>query len=501
MTEFRGTGVSVEITPRKMNDECGIFGILTVPGMPVAPMTYKGLQANQHRGQGGAGMSVANGHSLMVYSNEGTVKQAFKDGDDTKSLIEGYLATGHVRYATSATPDHLRKAALNPLYLEPGGGLPDFVLSINGHDDGAINVARRHGVDLIDLASDSDAIARTIKKVYQGIGRQAIDDGHPEISSFERALAQTLPQFQGASSLVASTPTELFTARDRHGFHPVHIGRLASAEGWVVSSEMSGLDIVGADHYAELGPGTLAAITGPHIEDIRITRLEKARKRICLFEFVYLSRPDNMIEDENVAEARMLAGELLAEEDRDLEVDMVLDAPESGKWGAIGYARARGLPYMPALVRNNYVDRSFITPGQDVRIQKVLNKMNPLRRMINGKRLVVVDDSMVRGTTGDVMVDVLRDAGAKEVHLRLVSDRIINSCHWGVDTGNPDELIARKMSNEEICKATGLDSIGFLPIKKLRRSVGKAAESVCDFCMTGNHPSDDYRSDTARIVA
>ena len=331
------------------------------------------------------------------------------------------------------------------------------------------------------MASSSSLATTTPANMHR-----IVEDDYLQTGDLEGSLSRVLPDFRGAYSLVISTPDRLIAARDPQGFRPLHLGRYAT-QGWVVASEVAALDIINADPVREITPGEILSISGTTPEDLRSITFAEADTHVCGFEYVYFSRPDNEMEGELVYDVRFRMGELLGARD-DVEADMVLGVPNSGLIAARGYSFVTGIPYYESLVRNNYVDRTFIAPTQEMRVLGVKNKINPIRRHIAGKRLVVVDDSIIRATTTRELVIMLQDMGAAEVHLRITSPPYKHPCYYGMDTGRKEELIAARMSIEQIRKHTDADSLMYLEDEDLTTAMGKAAGHTCNACTTGDYP-------------
>jgi amidophosphoribosyltransferase len=453
---------------------CGVFGV-SAPGQPVSHLTYLGLYALQHRGQESAGMAVADGHTLTVVRDMGLVSNVFDDR--TLAALTGTIAVGHTRYSTTGSSTW-RNA--QPVYRDAVGH--EFALVHNGNLTNSEQLVDDAGMLPGTVTSDTDLLAEL---VAARLARPGVD--------VVGAMAEVLPTVEGAYSLVATDGERLIGARDPNGFRPLCLGQLDG--GWVLASETPALDIVGATLVRELEPGELVWIdaSGPHRLSLA---LERPEPRLCLFEFVYFARPDAQLYGRNVAGARVRMGELLAEQ-APLPPDptgasrpaMVMPVPESGVPAAQGYARASGIPYGDGLVKNRYIGRTFIAPSPALRARAVRLKLNPLRDAIAGKRLVVVDDSIVRGTTTRAVVAMLREAGAAEVHLRIMSPPYRWPCYYGMDTADRDELLAARLSVEEIRGYVGADTLDYLTLDRLVRATGAPGSGFCDACLTGRYPT------------
>jgi len=452
---------------RGPREECGVFGVWA-PREDVAKMSYYGMYALQHRGQEAAGMAVSDGTRIVVYKELGLVSQVFDES--TLASLEGSLAVGHTRYSTtgSTTWDNAQ-----PSYRPTvSGGL---ALGHNGNLTNTTELARRLG----ELTDGRDAAYRrgttTDSDLVTGlIAALATDD-----RTLEAAALEVLPMLQGAFCLVFMDEDTLYAARDPHGVHPLVLGRLDA--GWVVASETAALDIVGAAFVREVEPGELLVVDE---HGVRSHRFALADPKGCLFEYVYLARPDTTIAGRNVYETRVEVGRTLARESP-AAADMVIPVPESGTPAAIGYAQASGIPYGAGLVKNAYVGRTFIQPSQSIRQLGIRLKLNPLRESIRGKRLVVVDDSIVRGNTQRALVRMLREAGALEVHVRISSPPVRWPCFYGIDFASRAELIASGLGVEEIRQAIGADSLAYVSIEGLTLASEQPAGRLCRACFDG----------------
>jgi len=451
-------------------DACGVFGVWA-PGEEVAKLTYFGLYALQHRGQESAGMAVSNGERIMVFKDMGLVSQVFDE--PTLNSLNGYMAVGHCRYSTSGSSTWsnaqptFRGTADGGLALAHNGNLTntDELEAWLATSVEASEVPRK---DRMDSTSDT-ALVSALMAVYAGNGLKA-------------AALQVLPRLLGAFCLVFSNEKTLFAARDPQGIHPLVLGRLE--RGWVVASETAALDIVGATFIREIEPGELISIDEAGLSSVRFA---EADPKGCLFEYVYLARPDTLIANRRVHAVRVEIGRTLALE-APVDADMVIPTPESGTPSAIGYAEASGIPFGLGLVKNSYVGRTFIQPSQTIRQLGIRLKLNPIRDVIEGKRLVVVDDSIVRGNTQRALVKMLREAGAAEVHVRIASPPVQWPCFYGIDFATRAELIAPGLSVDEICRSIGADSLGYISIEGLTASTGISGRKLCRACFDGVYP-------------
>ena len=441
-----------------------MFGVWS-PGEDVAKLAYFGLYALQHRGQESAGIAVSDGTRIVVYKDMGLVAQVFDES--VLTTLRGHVAVGHCRYSTSGAS--VWENAQPTFRSTPSGSLA------LGHNGNLINT--------LELAAMVDAAA-------DRRGRAGTSDtdvltalfADPRTSSVEESALAALPRVRGAFSLVFMDEQTLYAARDPQGFRPLVLGRLA--RGWVVASETAALDIVGAAFVREVEPGELIAIDE---RGVRSSTFAPARPRGCLFEYVYLARPDTTIAGRSVQATRVEVGRRLAAE-HPAQADLVIPVPESGTPAAIGYAEASGIPYGQGLVKNSYVGRTFIQPSQTIRQRGIRLKLNPLRGVIAGKRVVVVDDSIVRGNTQRAIVAMLREAGAAQVHVRISSPPVSWPCFYGIDFATRAELIAGSLSVAEIRESIGADSLGFISLDGLIEASTIPAANLCRACFDGDYP-------------
>jgi amidophosphoribosyltransferase len=484
------------------HEACGVFGVHAGEAVAVARLTYLGLFALQHRGQEAAGMAVSDGDTLTVVKDQGLVASVFDDR--TLAGLTGHLAIGHCRYSTTGSSTW-RNA--QPAYRSVGEQM--FALGHNGNLVNTEKLAADAGMLEGTVTSDSDLVAELIAaelsidlaaEQLADLGAPVIpaSDGGPR-SRLERAVAAVVPRLEGAFSFVIMDEARVIGVRDPHGFRPLCLGRLGAADppdrggagdghgGWVLASETPALDIVGATFVRELEPGEMVVIDDAGVRSLHPHGADAADPRLCLFELVYFARPDSRLYGQSTHQARIRMGEQLAEQ-APVDADMVMGVPESGVPAAEGFARCSGIPLGQGLVKNRYIGRSFIAPSQEMRAEAVRMKLNPLRENIAGKRLVVVDDSIVRGTTQKQLVRMLREAGAREVHLRITSPPVAWSCFYGIDTGDRDELIAAQLDNDEIRGYLNLDTLAYLTLDRLIEATGAAGAGFCDACFTGDYP-------------
>lgn len=471
---MRGDGrLHAELDPTDVGqDECGVFGVWA-PGHDVAELTYFGLYALQHRGQEAAGIATSNGEQILVYKDLGLVSQVFNA--DALSTLTGHMAVGHTRYATSG--------ASSWIDAQPTLGPTPYGTIALGHNGNLVNVpdlmARVASESGEDLRGEYGRGSSTDTAVITALlGVQSGDE------SLLGRVRTVLPLLQGAFSLVFMDEERLYAARDPQGFRPLVLGQLG--QGWVLASETAALDIVGAKVVREVEPGELITIDE---RGVTSERFAAEKRSTCIFEYVYLSRPDTRISGRNVIAARNDMGRRLAHE-HPAEADLVIATPDSGTPAAIGYAQASGIPYAQGLVKNAYVGRTFIEPTQMMRQRGIRLKLNPVRDVIEGKRLVVVDDSIVRGNTQRALVAMLKEAGAAEVHVRISSPPVMWPCFFGIDFATREELIATSHTIDQIREMIGADSLGFISVEAMSAATEQPASSLCMACFTGQYPID-----------
>ncbi len=482
MTSPDGHLDSEERPPR---EACGVFGVWA-PGEDVAKLAYFGLYALQHRGQESAGIAVSDGHRIMVHKEMGLVAQVFDE--PALTALRGHIAVGHCRYSTTgasvwanAQPT-FRSTPTTSLALGHNGNLINTgelaaLLDPAAPDDGGI--AATSDTDVLTALFVSERVPAATAAAAGAAGA-AGTAGEP--ASIEDVAAAVLPLAKGAYSLVFMDEQTLYAARDPQGFRPLVLGRLNS--GWVVASETAALDIVGAGFVREIAPGELICING---RGVRSRTFAPPQPAGCLFEYVYLARPDTTISGRGVHATRVAVGQRLAAE-HPAQADLVIPVPESGTPAAIGFAEASGIPFGQGLVKNSYVGRTFIQPSQTIRERGIKLKLNPLRDAIAGRRLVVVDDSIVRGNTQRALVAMLREAGAAEVHVRVASPPVMWPCFYGIDFATRAELIAGHLSPEQICASIGADSLGYVSLAGLTEASEIPADRLCRACFDGQYP-------------
>ena len=452
---------------RMPQDECGVFGVWA-PGEEVAKLTFYGLYALQHRGQESAGIATSDGERIFVYKDMGLVSQVFTEND--LATLTGSLAIGHCRYSTTGSSTW---ANAQPTLRATNHGT--LALAHNGNLTNTGDLAE-YLSKTVTVAADSGFHSTTDTEIITAL--IAAQEG----KNFESSALAVLPMLKGAFSMVFMDEHTLYAARDRHGVRPLVIGKLD--HGWVVASESAALDIVGAAFVREMEPGEFVAIDQ---NGLRSQRWAPAEPKGCIFEYVYLARPDTSISGRNVHATRVAVGERLAKE-HPVDADLVIPVPESGTPAAVGYAKASGIPYGAGLVKNSYVGRTFIQPSQTIRQLGIRLKLNPLREIIEGKRIIVVDDSIVRGNTQRALIRMLREAGALEIHVRISSPPVKWPCYYGIDFASRAELVAAGLEVEEIRRSIGADSLGYVSLEGLIEATTIAAENLCSACFTGEYP-------------
>ena len=452
----------------KPSEACGVFGVYS-PGQDVARLCYFGLYALQHRGQESAGIAVSNGETTTVFKDMGLVAQVFDEA--SLAPLTGHLGVAHTRYSTtgSTTWDNAQ-----PTYRQVGE--TSVALAHNGNLTNTIELAESLGLDgVTDTELMVEAIARQV------------DDDRSDQQGLTRAVLEALPSFQGAFSLVIMDQGNLIGVRDPHGFRPLCLGTLPDG-GHVLASETAALDIVGATFVREIERGEVIVISAQGARSFY--PFEQAEASLCLFEFVYFARPDSRLYSRSVHASRMEMGRTLALE-APAPADVVVPVPESGIPAAQGYSEVSGTPYVDGLVKNRYVGRTFIQPSQMLRDRGIRLKLNPIPASLTGRSVVVVDDSIVRGSTTRQLVQMIRDAGAREVHLRISSPPYRWPCYYGMDTTDRSLLLAATRNVEEIADFLEVDSLAYLSLDGLLAAVGGDEESgLCTACLSGNYPTE-----------
>ena len=446
------------------HDECGVFGVFGHE--EASKLAYLGLYALQHRGQESAGIVSSDGGDLHLHRAMGEVEEIFTP--DVLSTLPGNSAIGHTRYSTAGD-----KALLNaqPILIDCNKG--KVALGHNGNLTNAAEWRRKleHRGSIFQTNSDTEVIVHLLAR--------------SQARNLSGAIGDALNQVEGAYSLLVLTTDEMYAVRDPRGFRPLNLGRLGDA--WLVASETCAFDLLNAQYVREVEPGEMVRISRSGIESIRFAPQKPLQQ--CIFEHVYFSRPDSIIFGRSVNESREALGRLLAQE-HPVDADIVVPVPDSGVPAAVGYSLESGIPFRMGLIRNHYIGRTFIEPSQAIRNFGVKLKLNPIRGLIEGKRVILVDDSIVRGTTSRKIVRMVQEAGAKQVHVRISCPPTISPCYYGVDTPTREELIASTNSPEEIRKFLGADSLGYVSLASLKQAVNDTKGSYCTSCYTGVYPTD-----------
>ena len=453
-------------------DSCGVFGVWA-PGEDVAKLTYFGLYALQHRGQEAAGIAVSNGENILVFKDMGLVAQVFDEA--TLNSLKGHLAIGHTRYSTTGSSNWENS---QPTFRATKTG--HLALAHNGNLVNTKEIANKV-ISLITTKSSSQAESKIKPATSDSDAVTALLASYPDLS-IEEAAMREFPNIKGAFSFIFMDEQTLYAARDPQGVRPLVLGKLE--KGWIISSETAALDIVGAAFVREIEPGELVSIDE---HGLRSKFFAPAKPKHCLFEYVYLARPDTNLTGQNLNAVRVAVGKKLALE-HPAEADLVIPVPESGTPAAIGYAQQSGIPFGQGLVKNSYVGRTFIQPSQTIRQLGLRLKLNPLREIIEGKRLVVVDDSIVRGNTQRAIIKMLREAGAREVHVRISSPPITWPCFYGIDFADKSELIASGLTTDEIRSTIGADSLGYASLDALIEATHVKKDNLCRACFDGIYP-------------
>ena len=442
-------------------EECGLFGVWA-PGDDVARLTYFGLFAQQHRGQESAGIAVSDRHNILVYKDLGLVSQVFNEA--TLTTLHGDLAIGHTRYSTTGSTTWENA---QPVFKTDGAH--SLALGHNGNLVNTAEIAQALGGPGA-ATTDSDLVTTLLANEMVAAG------------GLEEAAMRVLPTLRGAFCFVFLDERSVYAARDPHGVRPLSIGRLPN--GFVVASETCALDIVGATFLRDVEPGELIRIDDRGLHSVRFA--ESPSQALCIFEHVYLARPDSRLRERSVHEARREMGRILARE-HPADVDLVIAVPTTGHSAAQGFSEVSGTPYGDGLYKNQYVGRTFIQPSQSLRDRGVKLKLNPLPESIRGRRLVVIDDSIVRGTTQKQVVAALREAGATEVHIRITCPPVLWPCFYGIDFPTRQELIAADLTVEQIRDYVGADSLGYLSLDGMVEAAGGGKQSFCRACFDGEY--------------
>ena len=443
---------------------CGIFGVYNFIADSPTKSVYYGLYALQHRGQESAGIAATDGEVINHHRGMGLVNQVFNEKNMAK--LKGQIAMGHVRYSTTGS-SVIENA--QPIVIDTRYGT--IALAHNGNlinSEALRQDLKDRGISFAGT-SDSEVIASLIATSSQ--------------ENFEAALVDTFKQCKGAFSIIIMTKDKLIAVRDPQGIRPLCIGKMEKA--YVISSETSGLDILGAKFVRDVANGEMVVIDKEGLRS-KTWQMDQ-RESLCVFEFIYFARPDSVLEGRNVYEARFNMGKWLAKE-HPVDADMIMAVPESGVPAAIGYAAESKIPYGEGLIKNRYIGRTFIQPSQEIRDLGVRIKLNPIRDAVRGKKVVMIDDSIIRGTTSRQIIRLVREAGAREVHMRISSPPNINPCYYGIDTATRAELVAANLSIEGIRKYIEADSLGYLSLKNLVKSVSLSTKNMCMACFNGHYP-------------
>ena len=458
------------IRERHIHEECGVFGVFARETTDVASLAYYALYALQHRGQESAGIAVNDDGVFTAYRDVGLVSEVFPK-ERLQALGTGSIAVGHVRYGTTGSDN---KRNVQPILVNHFKGR--MALAHNGNLTNSQELRQKleSSGSIFHTTTDSEVIAYII--VQERL----------KTSSIEAAVSAAMGHIEGAYSLVISSPTKLIAVRDPHGFRPLCMGHLK--DGSVVfASESCALDAIGAEFDRDILPGEIVVADKNGVRS-DTSHCGKAEKRLCVFEFIYFARPDSVIDGSSVHIARQRAGAFLALE-HPVQADIVIGVPDSGLDAAMGYARQSGIPYGMGFIKNKYIGRTFISPTQDLRENEVNIKLNPIRSVVEGKRVVLIDDSIVRGTTCRRTIDLLRKAGAKEIHMRVSAPPFVSECYYGTDIDDKNKLIANHHTVEEIAEIIGVDSLGYLSIEDVVKLADNTQGGFCTACFGGGYPT------------
>ncbi len=452
----------------KLHEECGVFGIFSHTE-DVALNTYWGLYALQHRGQESTGIVVTDGQRMKIKKGMGLVADVYKDG---VSDLQGYAAIGHVRYSTTGASMPYN---IQPLKVYFDGG--NLALSHNGNLTNAgqlrANLAKEGAV--FNTTIDTEVVLTLI--------------AYSARKTIEERVAEAVKQIKGAYGLLIMTDNKIIAVRDPYGFRPLVLGKMEN--GWCVASESCAFDLVGAELVRDIKPGEMVVIDSDNAEPRSIMWAESLPEKTahCIFEYVYFARNDSVIDKQSVYDARIQMGRELAKETKDIRPDIVISVPDSGTPAAVGYSLEAGIPFMEGLTKNRYVGRTFIQPTQKQRANAVRLKLNPVRSVVAGKSVVMVDDSIVRGTTSGKIVKLLKEAGAREVHVCISSPPVTDSCYYGIDTSERKELIAARCTEDEICRYIGADSLHYISMDGMKRAINKIdPDGLCCACFSADYP-------------
>jgi amidophosphoribosyltransferase len=448
----------------KFREECGVFGIYA-PDSDAARQTCFGLYALQHRGQESAGIAVSDGHKVRVEKGMGLVSEVFTD-PSRLARLEGFIGLGHVRYSTMGSSLLMNAQPLVFRYRSGSLAVAHNGNLVNGRE---LRSRLEEGGSIFQTTTDSEVIAHLIAR-----------SGKPDI---EEAVSHAVPDLKGAYTFILMTENKLLGLRDPHGIRPLSLGRTET--GYVLASETCAFDTVGAEFIRDIEPGELVVIDAGGVRSSRL--FPNGRQALCIFEFIYFARPDSNLHGRNVHLVRKQLGKRLGME-QVVEADIVTGVPDSSLSAATGLAEQLGLPYEMGFIKNRYIGRTFIQPTQEVRRLGVKLKLNPVRQIVDGKRVIMVDDSIVRGTTSMKIIEMLRHAGAREVHVRISSPPVTSSCFYGIDTSTSEELIGARLDVASIARQIGADSLGYLSLDGMLDSVGLPRDGFCTACFSGCYP-------------
>lgn len=451
------------------HEECGVFGVYNRDGadLDTARLTYYGLFALQHRGQESCGIAINNDNHITCYKDMGLVSEVFRP--DILDIMTGHAAIGHVRYSTTGGCTRENAQPLTAKYVKG-----TLTIAHNGNICNAAQLRTQLQLSgaLFQTTSDTEVIAFLI-------ARERLTS-----KSVEEAVAKVVPQLRGSFSLLVMSPKKLIAVRDPYGFRPLCMGKLQNST--IFSSESCALDSIGAQWLRDIRPGEMV-VAGEESDQSMTLSDSSHPSALCIFEHIYFARPDSVIDGQSVYTSRMQAGHILAQR-HPVEADLVIGVPDSGLIAAMGYAQASGIPYGEGLIKNRYVGRSFIQPTQAMRENCVRVKLNALRQNVQGKRIVMVDDSIVRGTTIARIVGQLKEAGAAQIHVRISAPHFLHPCYFGTDITSGTPLISREYDDEQLCRHIGAHSIGFLPVEDLPRLIPQSSVGFCSGCFSGYYP-------------
>ena len=460
-----------------IHEECGVFGVMSTKRENVACIAYYGLYALQHRGQESCGIVVNDDGVFSSYKDLGLVSEVFSK-DTLAHLSAGNMAVGHVRYGTTGGTT---RNNCQPIEVNHQKG--KMALAHNGNLSNALELR-----DKLELSGAIFLTTSDTETIAYVVTRERL-----VTPSIEEAVSNAMYSLEGAYSLILMSATKMIAARDPYGFRPLCYGQMSDG-AYVIASESCALTAVGAEFVRDVLPGEILAFSENGVES-RKEHCDKQKRKTCIFEYIYFARPDSVIDGVSVSKSRVRAGEILAE-NYPADADIVIGVPDSGLEAALGFSRASGIPYGIGLIKNKYIGRTFISPGQNERMDRVRIKLSPVKNVIEGKRVVLIDDSIVRGTTSKRIVKLLREAGAKEIHMRISAPPFLHPCYYGTDIDSEENLIACHHSMEEIAEIIGVDSLGYLPLENLNQLV--ESEDYCAACFNGVYPTTiptDLRKD------